>query len=151
MRIRICVIVNANGICQYLAGDKQAPVLSGVKRPFHKRHTALFQFDTGNPMGMNAASRVAVRGIGRTYHRAVGVPRNQDVLFPSGPLRKLFFRFPFSFIVFGGAGGIPKAQQFRRPPEITDEETADAPQAAVKKINLMPVCQIDISFVFHIF
>lgn len=91
----------------------------------------MFNFDTGDAAGVDAASRVHIVGRDCMKPWSVGVSGDQGHLVFQGKVGESFFHPILADIIFGGAGRIQHAEMLQRAPEVPDKKTGKLPEGGV--------------------
>ena len=105
----------------------------------------MFYFQTGDTVGVDTASAVAVIKLlfGKRWAVCMTGDEN-DMFFSCKGLQPLFCCL-LSRVIFGGTGGIKDAVMLQRLPEIPDEKAGETPEGGIEQICLVTVSEIDIS------
>lgn len=127
---------------QLLPRHAQGQVGLCLQKPFYQSDAAVLDFYAGDAAWVDAAPDIEIRGIRRSGHGAVGMPRDEQFLFLGCPCGKASFRLLFLGIIAGGAGRVGYAERFQGLPEVPHQEAGQRGQGAVQEIGLVSMGEI---------
>ena len=116
------IVINAYSISKNFPCDIKGKIIPCADTPFYKGNAAVFDFNSGDACGVDAASGIKVRGIFFTNHWVMGMAGNQDMVVFCCPGVQAFFCFSFFGVVFCRTGRVWDAKAFKRLPYISNQK-----------------------------